>query len=266
MEENELKDLKIIYMDESGDDGFPKFSSDFFLLTSLYFSQNSWKSNFDIIYNEKKRLKVEYNFPVKTEFHCKEFITDKDPYHGKFSNTVRNTILFDIARIVSQLDCRIIIVFIDKKNISANEYNILENALNYNISRVDKDLETKKSNFLLISDEGRVDKMKKITRKIQKINFIPRTNINMIIKNMIEDPLPKSSNDSFFIQLADFCSYISYLYIQRYNRKLPIPKRVSNVINDIELKALMDIIKPKMNLNASRNHEYGIYIHPKKIG
>jgi hypothetical protein len=120
-----------------------------------------------------------------------------------------------------------------------------------------------KSNFLVITDEGRVDKMKKISRKKQKINYVPGTTRNAYIENMIEDPLPKASHESFFIQVADFCSYISYLYIQSHVRREKISNRVAQVLTDENIKELMDILKPRFNQKASKDNEYGIYIHPK---
>jgi hypothetical protein len=256
-------DFNFVYMDESGDDGYPKYSSDYFVITGLYFSHEEWKSNFEYLYTKKKELKNKYpEFHVKTEFHCKEFITDKNPYHGKFTATERKEILFFYADLIKDLNCKIIAVFIDKLNINFPGYNVLEKALNYNLSRVDLDMKDK-SNFLLITDAGRVDKMKSITRKIQRINFVPGTDRNEVVERMIEDPIPKSSEESFFIQAADFCSYISYLYVQRFIRKEKIANRVSKVLTDEDIIGLMRIMKPRFNEKASRDNEFGIYIHPK---
>jgi hypothetical protein len=63
-----MADLHTVYVDESGDDGYPKYSSDYFVVTSVYFSHEKWKSNYNHLYEKKKELKNRYeHFPVKME-------------------------------------------------------------------------------------------------------------------------------------------------------------------------------------------------------
>lgn len=68
------------YFDESGDDGFPKYSSELFVLTSIYFNYQYWKINHQKIYEFRKNLKEEFSFPFRQEFHTKEFLQGKPPY------------------------------------------------------------------------------------------------------------------------------------------------------------------------------------------
>lgn len=75
--------MYIAYFDESGDDGYPDYSSPLFVLSSVYMHHSKWKENHDKVLEFKRKLKEYYDFPVKTEFHTKQFIQDKDPYHGK---------------------------------------------------------------------------------------------------------------------------------------------------------------------------------------
>lgn len=75
--------MYIAYFDESGDDGYPDYSSPLFVLSCVYMHHSKWKENHDKVLEFKRKLKEDYDFPVKTEFHTKQFIQDKDPYHGK---------------------------------------------------------------------------------------------------------------------------------------------------------------------------------------
>ena len=70
---------RIVYCDETGDDGLNTKSSDSFILTSIYMSAESWQSNYDKIKNFRKNLKSKYGFHVKQEMHTKHFLTDKKP-------------------------------------------------------------------------------------------------------------------------------------------------------------------------------------------
>ena len=73
---------RIVYFDETGDDGANTSSSDAFILTSMSMSSESWQSNYDIMKNFRKELKAEYGFHVSQEMHTKQFLTDKNPYRS----------------------------------------------------------------------------------------------------------------------------------------------------------------------------------------
>ena len=77
--------------------------------------------------------------PVKQEFHTKDFITDKNPFHGKFSPEVRRDIIFQYCHLVARLDIRIINVAIDKLKINRPKYNVLKNALTYAVQRIENE-------------------------------------------------------------------------------------------------------------------------------
>ncbi|MFY9442012.1 MAG: DUF3800 domain-containing protein [Tepidanaerobacter sp.] len=185
---------------------------------------------------------------------------------------------FTFSALFSNLDLKIINVVINKQNIIKNDYKILENALIYNVQRIENDLneyckncDMKKiclgRNFFIITDEGRVGKMRKVTRKIQRINYIPSKysgSYRKEIEKLIEDPMPKNSNESYFVQIADTIAYIIYLYSLKKFNNSEWPKRVRNKITFDDVIDLLNIIKSRINLKANPNNEYGIVHYPKK--
>ncbi|MCK9617180.1 MAG: DUF3800 domain-containing protein [Lentimicrobiaceae bacterium] len=261
--------MYIAYFDETGDDGYPVYSSELFILTSLYMHSSNWKENYYRIYEFRKELKANYGFPIKEEFHAKEFITDKDPYHGKYTANIRKEIIFRFFQFIPSLDIKIISVAIDKQKIQRPEYNVLKKALTYNVQRIENDLIKTQEKFLIITDEGRVSAMRNITRSIQKINYIPTGDgsgsYRKEIKCLIEDPLPKPSNESFFIQLVDLFSFIINLYVKQNLcvPKLQWGKRILNVLDYGNEITLLDLIRGKLNTKASKSNEYGIVYYPK---
>ncbi len=80
----------IAYFDESGDDGIIKYSSDTFILSSIYMYDTEWENNFNKFKEMRKFLKKEFGFPIKEEFHTANFFTDKNPYREyKWTNEER---------------------------------------------------------------------------------------------------------------------------------------------------------------------------------
>ena len=260
--------MYLVYFDESGDDGYPKYSSGLFVLTSCYLHHQKWQEIYNSLKEFRKQLKQSFGIPIKLEFKAREFILNKNPYR-KFNidDNNRKKILEIIADFLGNIEVKFINVVINKKKIKKDNYPILENALKFNIQRIENDLKIDPLNkFLIITDEGRVGKMRYTTRKIQKINIIPSKFIGRYrreIKLLIEDPLPKKSQESYFIQMCDFVAFLIYLYgIKKFLNK-EWSNRLSTILNLNELIRIINKIKPVLNLKATNENEYGIVCYPK---
>jgi len=260
--------MYLAYFDESGDDGYPKYSSELFVLTSAYLHHQKWQEIYNSIKDFRKQLKQDFGIPIKLEFKAREFILNKNPYRDlNISDGDRKKILNLTAEFLGSLDIKFINVVINKKKIPGQIYPVLENAVKFNIQRIENDLTVDPLNkFLIITDEGRVGKMRHTTRKIQRINIIPSKFIGRYrkeIKLMIEDPLPKKSQESYFIQMCDFVAFIVYLYGVKNFSCGNWAGRLSAILSETEFKEIIDKIKPALNLKATSSNEYGIVCYPK---
>lgn len=263
-----MKENYIAYFDETGDDGNNTNSSNTFLLTSMYMPINSWQSNYDIILNLRRKLKEKYNFPIKEEMHTKHFLCDKDPYRNyNLSKEDKQEILKEYTLAISKLDMSIINVMIDKRKIKRTDYKVLENALTYNIQRIEND-SNGKWNYIIITDKGRISPMRKTARGIRAYNPIHSkfsTEIkNQPVKNLIEDILEKDSRE-YFIQICDFVSYFTHLYQKCCIENNTLPNRIANVIDQNFIGSVLQTLKAsnKLNLNANKSSTYGIVKYPK---
>ena len=261
--------MYISYLDETGDDGYPQYSSGIFTLTAFYLHYQNWKTLYDLVYSFRKQLKEDYNFPVKLEMHTKKFLLNKNPYRRhSFSNDERLEIMDLFSKMIAALDGKIVNVAIIKNNITNADYKVLDKAMTYLVQRIENDLTgaDPMNRFMMISDPGRIGKMKKTTRRIQRINFIPSKmhpgSYRKEIKTLIEDPLEKDSKESYFIQIADFVSFIVYQYVT-YSISSTPAKRLTALISEDKIKEWLEIMKPTLNLRASNNDEYGVVMYPR---
>ena len=120
---------------------------------------------------------------------------------------------------------------------------------------------------MIITDEGRIGKMRMTARKIQRVNFIPsKYNAKPYrreIKSLIEDPLQKDSKESYFIQIADLVSFVVYNYsiyklgINVFSNRMPTNMDRLFFIN------LMEKLKGSLNLQATKSDKYGVVYYPK---
>lgn len=261
-------ETKIVYFDETGDDGLNTKSSDTFILTSVYMPCGPWQDNYNIIRAFRCNLKKEYGFHTSQEMHTKHFLTDKNPYRSyQWSHEQKTEILKKFTLMIASLNLASINVIIDKTRITIKNYHILENALTYNVQRIENDSHGD-WNFLLITDKGRIAPMRKTARAIRAFNPIHSQfggYINKPIKNMIEDVLEKDSEESYFIQISDFISYFVHLYyLTRYKSK-PLPNRVANIIDRDFISRVMVTLSVNGIFNEKASPEkYGLVIYPKK--
>lgn len=264
--------MYISYFDETGDDGFPQYSSELFVLSSIYLHHQNWKEVYEAIVNFRRHLKATYNLPVNVELHTKMLLLNKELYKQyNWTEDVRLKIVKEIALFIASLDdVKSINVCIVKKKIitqKQREYyqHILDRALCFNVQRIENSIKRidPATKFMIITDEGRVGVMQQTVRKIQRINFVPSkygtTDYRQEIKLLIEDPLPKDSRSSFFIQIADFISYFVYLKLigkQSWHGRL-------SWLSQTDLDVIITSLKPVFNLNASPDNEYGFVCYPK---
>jgi len=251
--------MKLCYYDESGDDGYPSFSSPLFVLTAIYLDHLHWRGVHDQIVELRRKLKADFGLPVKMELHSKQFLLDKDPYRNLgIAKSDKLELISSVCELIGSLDVRIINILINKPVIKSPDYDVLNTALKYSVQRVENDFDPKNNpdiRFMITTDEGRVGKMRNTTRAIQRINYIPSQYgtglIRKEIQSLIEDPLPKDSKESYFKQLADLVAYIIYLYGIRKLRIGEFPNRLKTYLTDEQLKRWLNLLKPSFNLEAA---------------
>jgi len=262
--------MYIAYYDEAGDDGLPG-STPIFVLSCLYVHSLNWKDIYQKIHNFRVQLKQDFGLPVKLEFHTKQFLLNKNPFR-QFGISDNDRILaVDLfCKFISTLDIQAINVAINKTIVKSPNYKVLETALSYSVQRVENTLIRQKPDerFLIITDEGRVGVMRDTTRKIQKINFIPSkfnpTSYRQEIKLLIEDPLPKDSRESYWIQVSDLMAFVVYSYIMLTKLNGKLHNRMPHLVNEKKIIEWLESMKNILNLSASQNEKYGIVYYPTK--
>lgn len=200
------------------------------------------------------------------EFHTKYFLLNQRPYRPfAIPETDRLHIVSLFCDLIAGLDVRIVNVVIVKPRIRTADYPVLDTALTYSVPRIENDLGPDRNpteRFLLITDTGRVGKLRKTTRRIQRINFIPskfgRISYRREIRPLIEDPLPKDSRESYFIQLADLVAQVVYLRSVAETGIGATHGRMPAAVTPMLVRDWMDRLRPSLNLDASGRAPYGV--------
>jgi hypothetical protein len=251
--------MYIIYYDESGDDGYPKYASPIFTLSANYLSEDNWR----VTYNDIKdfRISIKSKIPMKMEIHTKDFILNKNPFRKLcLTDNDRISIVENYCLVISRLRLQVVNIVINKTIIQNPDYDVLDRALTYSTQRIENS--TIDDKLLIISDEGRINKMRKTTRRIQVYNPVPSKTKTAIstshpIERLIEDPLPKLSVNSYFIQISDLIAFLVYNYMLPQITRFSLNPRFPSDVNDKKLSHWLDVLEPVFNTKASKENRYG---------
>ena len=179
--------MHLIYIDDSGDEELCIFSA-------LTIRADKWNFCLKEIRKFRHDIQTSDGISIYREFHAWQFVSGR----GKIADGVvpkgrRCQIFKQTLQTVATLpETRLFnTVFPTKANEPAYE------ALLESINRT---LQSWDSHAILICDEGKETIYTKLVRRMQTLE-------NGAIDRILENPFFKQSDQSYFIQLSDFCAY-----------------------------------------------------------
>lgn len=158
----------------------------------------------------RRTIRNNYGIYLYKELHATELVGGRGNISSRIVTKYERSIVFrDFVNLTNSLpSCRIIDAYMPRNH----EDRAFERLLN----RINRTMISWNSNAFLICDEGKEAKYTKMARRMSIHNPIPSrfgtwsggsTHRNITLNNIIEDPVFKNSEKSYFIQLADCCAY-----------------------------------------------------------
>jgi uncharacterized protein DUF3800 len=210
--------MYLMYVDESGDTGLVNSPTTHFALSALVIHESNWRDFVKAIATFRGTLKAAYGLPLRTEIHASEYL--KSPPVSGMNRHVRLAILRNFLDELSKMNfISITNVIVDKTGKPAT-YDVFGNAWQALFQRFENTL--RYGNFpgghrndfgIVLTDATDGRKLVRLIRKMSVYNPVPNMNRfgpgfrNLPVLRIIEDPHPKDSKDSYFIQACDTCAY-----------------------------------------------------------
>lgn len=196
--------MHLIYIDDSRDEQLCVFSA-------LAIPADAWREVFKHVRQYRRDLKTSDGIYVYVEMHAWKFVSGR----GKIADGIvtkgrRCQIFKDTLQLTSGLPgVRLFnAVFPVKED---------ERAFEWLLNRVNRTMQAWDSRAILICDEGKEASYTRLARRMAVHNPIPSrfgawldtgaATRNLPTDRIIEDPFFKRSDQSYFIQLTDFCAY-----------------------------------------------------------
>lgn len=196
--------MYIIYVDDSRDEALSVFSA-------LAVPAAQWKQAFVQIKAFRKALRDSDGIYIFKEFHAWKFVSGR----GRIAEEVvpkgrRCRIFMEVLRLMTRLpEARLFNVVAPLKK---------ENwAFERLVNRVNRTMVAMDRRAILICDQGKETEYTRLVRRMGVFNPIPsqfgswagqgELTKNIPIDRIIEDPVFKRSDQSYFLQMADFAAY-----------------------------------------------------------
>lgn len=201
------------YLDESKED------NKFFVYSALVLNGDNWNDAFAAVKTLRKHLRDAHGIYIKQELHASKFAAGKGRVSSRVLDLEERAVAFKkVMRFIT--NCRFFAII---SSVNTNEFMAFDRLIN----RLNRTAERKGHHVLLFCDEGQEVAFTRRMRRMRVFNPIwsnrgvweetGQETRNIPTVQMIEDPIFKDSQESYFIQLVDFCAFA----LLRSERPLP---------------------------------------------
>lgn len=203
--------MLIAYIDESGDRGYR--GSRTFSLGCVMVDDRQWPVAFDSFIAYRRFLRTRFGVPVTAEIKANYLVRGKKALAG-LGDRQRHDIFRGHLRLAAKIGAQAFAVLIDKRKISNQTLNPHDTAWEFLFQRLERESTSSGEKVLVVHDEGSAGAVRKLARKSRRAgragSAFGTGSLSVPFAGLIDDPVPRDSSNSYFIQLADLVAYAAY--------------------------------------------------------
>jgi hypothetical protein len=232
----------LAYVDESGDDGTKSRSSATYALGCVVVESALWASAFDEMIAFRRYVARAFGVPVRAEIKANYLLRNGGPLRSRpLSERARFKLYRSHMRIQDKLGLKAFAVVIDKAEAAqrAGKRASSDIAWEYLLQRLERSFRS--SEVLVIHDEGDPITIRKRARKARRAGSAGSAfgagMLRAPFRNLLDDPVPRDSRQSYFLQLADLDAYAAFrsLYPPPATRGVVVPTGMWEYLGDAHM-------------------------------
>jgi hypothetical protein len=209
--------MYLAYVDESGDDGARGSVS--YALGCVMIDGSNWASAFDGMIAFRRFLRTRFGIPVRVELKANYLLRNGGPWlsHHPLPSRMRHAISRGHLRIQSKLGMTAFAVVIDKAKATSKfggRRVTSDIAWEYLLQRLERRATKEGTQILLVHDEGEALTIRKRARKSRRAGTAGSAFgtgiLSVPFMRLLDDPVPRGSHQSYFLQLADVNAYAAF--------------------------------------------------------
>ncbi|MFD3038540.1 DUF3800 domain-containing protein [Mycolicibacterium senegalense] len=205
------------YVDESGNTGDPdKGGTLTYTLGCVLVHLDDWNSVFDEIVEFRRRVRTKFGVHLRPEIKANYLIRGSgDLSRYDLSPSQRNLIYRAHLRVLDGIGVRAFAVVINKGTRFSTPGACFDLAWETLLQRLERTSRDEREQFMVIHDEGENDAIRRWVRKARRhltagSAFTPgATRVNPADR-LVDDPVPRRSDQSYLLQAADLVAYAGF--------------------------------------------------------
>ncbi|MEQ1871801.1 MAG: DUF3800 domain-containing protein [Vicinamibacterales bacterium] len=200
--------MHIAYVDESGDRGAT--GSRTYTLGCVLVRASQWPAAFDGVIGFRRYLHTQLGIPVRAELKANYLLKNRGPLRAlAIGERGRGFTYRGLLRLQETLELKAFAIVIDKQRLRGGDP--LQYAWTYLIQRLER--HSADGEVLIVHDEGEADTIRKIARKARRAGTAGSQfggSLRRPFTKLLDDPVPKASHESYFLQLADLVAFAGF--------------------------------------------------------
>jgi hypothetical protein len=188
-----------------------------FTLGCVFLKADQWPSVFDEVLDFRRFLKARFGIPVRAEIKANYLLHNKGPFRQcPLSESARHAVYRAHMRLQPKVGLQSFGVVIRRQGLAQKNPTLDARhvAWEYLIQRLESLTRKGSTHALIIHDEGEGGLARKLVRKARRIGTAGSAfgtgSLKRPADRIIDDPVPRKSHESFFIQFADLVAYAAF--------------------------------------------------------
>ncbi|MDG3012705.1 DUF3800 domain-containing protein [Rhodococcus sp. D2-41] len=240
------------YIDESGDVGMSKGTKTF-TLGCVLVPVDDWSDRLDYMVRMRRSTKQKYGVPMQQEAKANHIAGVKKIYRdlGLGDGQMRD-IYQRHMRAIDRVSSGTFAIVIRKDKLWKRDTDVLDMAWRYLLERLRKRTESTGAPVMIVHDQGQDAEIRKLIRRYRRVAWTA-SGQRSSAPLFVEDPSPRDSQQSYFVQLADLAAYAAS------TKACPRNGGTARICNEL----MWDIIADVQVKSVTKDRNDGLYVFPK---
>lgn len=248
------------YVDESGNSGAGGTMT--FTLACVLTRAETWTETFDGLISFRRFLRERFGVPVRAELKANHLLRNEGAFEAlALPEGMRHTIYRQTMRLHPKIGLQTFAVLIDKAKLGERRPGIgpRDVAWEYLLQRLERASEEPPlgpKHIAIVHDAGEGEVARRLARKARRAGTAGSQFgtgfLRVPFRRLIDDPVPRDSRQSYFIQLADLAAYAAF------RRFYPPPARLVPIVP----QGIWDELGAARYLPVTTRNRLGIVRYP----
>jgi hypothetical protein len=220
--------MYLAYVDESGDPG--PTGSQTFVLATVLIHEARWLSTLDGLVGFRRWLREQFGIPLRAELKANFLIRNGGPHLSAhpLSEGARRAIYKQTIRLQPKLSTQVFAILIDKSKLLARGGDPVATAWEQLLNRLERFSNANDTRVMVVHDQADQLVVRSTARRARRLGYVGAhfggKPLARPFQQLLDDPIPRDSRDSYMLQVADLCAYAAF------RRVFPPPARSASIV------------------------------------